>query len=187
MADNLEDDNEYIDMELSSHYSNSVSTREFEFQMSSVSMEREPTNSPADDIFYKGKLLPLHLTLRLEMVRKLLQNSINEGEAYTTTPLMKPSTDVVIRSIGEIDPKRTWTQRLKFIKQSSLGSMLKGYSRVYFRSLFGNESTKKTPLEHVQIHQDNGNRHRRSFSVAIKRQSSPSSSSSSSSNASNGY
>jgi len=31
--------------------------REFEFQMS----EKESSTSPADDLFYKGKLLPLHL------------------------------------------------------------------------------------------------------------------------------
>jgi hypothetical protein len=75
-------DDDYIDMEVSS-FSNfichSISSpphpREFEFQMSSISQEREPTTSPADELFYKGKLLPLHLPPRLQMVEKLLQNS----------------------------------------------------------------------------------------------------------------
>jgi hypothetical protein len=76
-------DDDYIDMEVSS-YSNFLShslsspphPREFEFQMSSIiSQEREPTTSPADELFYKGKLLPLHLPPRLQMVEKLLQHS----------------------------------------------------------------------------------------------------------------
>ncbi|KAG2723634.1 hypothetical protein I3760_02G178600 [Carya illinoinensis] len=81
-------DDDFIDMEISS-YSNfpchSVSSpphnREFEFQMSSGSQEREHTTSPADELFYKGKLLPLHFPPRLQMVEKLLQSS---GSAYDT-------------------------------------------------------------------------------------------------------
>ncbi|KAK8534792.1 hypothetical protein V6N13_096953 [Hibiscus sabdariffa] len=63
-TENGPEDDEYIDMEITSFsnfFSNSRASREFEFQMSSLSMEREPTTSPADELFYKGKLLPLHL------------------------------------------------------------------------------------------------------------------------------
>lgn len=76
-------DDDYIDMEVSSysklfnhHSENShpQHPREFEFQMSSIVQEKEPTTSPADELFYKGKLLPLHLPPRLQMVEKLLQN-----------------------------------------------------------------------------------------------------------------
>lgn len=75
-CDTLDDD--YIDMEVSSysnffnHSQNSPS--EFEFQMSSIVQEKGTTTSPADELFYKGKLLPLHLPPRLQMVEKLLQN-----------------------------------------------------------------------------------------------------------------
>ncbi|XP_061372279.1 probable membrane-associated kinase regulator 4 [Gastrolobium bilobum] len=75
-------DDDYIDMEVSSYsnffcHSSSSHTqpREFEFQMSSIVQEKETTTSPADELFYKGKLLPLHLPPRLQMVEKLLQNS----------------------------------------------------------------------------------------------------------------
>ncbi|EXB88512.1 hypothetical protein L484_017267 [Morus notabilis] len=83
--DHSEED--YIDMEVSSYsnfFCNNSATsssppphnpREFEFQMSNTTREREPTTSPADELFYKGKLLPLHLPPRLQMVEKLLQNS----------------------------------------------------------------------------------------------------------------
>jgi hypothetical protein len=76
-------DEDYIDMEVSSSsnfFCYSVSspsqTREFEFQMTSLSQDqRVPTTSPADELFYKGNLLPLHLPPRLQMVRKILQSS----------------------------------------------------------------------------------------------------------------
>ncbi|VVA12367.1 PREDICTED: probable membrane-associated kinase [Prunus dulcis] len=96
-------DDDYIDMEVSSYSTylcHSMSSpphpREFEFQMSSISLEREPpSTSPADELFYKGKLLPLHLPPRLQMVEKLLQNSTSAFdsrkdmfEEFYSTPLM---------------------------------------------------------------------------------------------------
>ncbi|KAK4342950.1 hypothetical protein RND71_038766 [Anisodus tanguticus] len=73
---NEEQEEEYIDMEVTS--SSPQISREFEFQMSSVSINDKvttTTTSPADELFYRGKLLPLHLPPRLEMVQKLLQTS----------------------------------------------------------------------------------------------------------------
>ncbi|KAF8021943.1 hypothetical protein BT93_G2165 [Corymbia citriodora subsp. variegata] len=96
--DHLEE--EYIDMEVSSYsifHGPSIITsppqtpREFEFQMSSTSLDhKEAPTSPADELFYKGKLLPLHLPPRLEMVTKLLEVDSNEKyyEEFYSTPLM---------------------------------------------------------------------------------------------------
>ncbi|CAL0299551.1 unnamed protein product [Lupinus luteus] len=64
---------DYIEMELIT--CSSPQHREFEFQMTSISNGKDSTTSPADDLFYKGKLLPLHLPPRLQMVQNLLQNS----------------------------------------------------------------------------------------------------------------
>ncbi|CAJ1896315.1 unnamed protein product [Sphenostylis stenocarpa] len=76
-ASSVHVDEDYIDIELRSSpnfFSYSIDTtphsREFEFQN-----KEESTTSPADELFYKGKLLPLHLPPRLEMVEKLLQNA----------------------------------------------------------------------------------------------------------------
>jgi len=75
-ASSVHVDQDYIHIELSSspNFSYSFHTsphnREFEFQN-----KEESTTSPADELFYKGKLLPLHLPPRLEMVEKLLQNA----------------------------------------------------------------------------------------------------------------
>ncbi|RDY14724.1 putative membrane-associated kinase regulator 4, partial [Mucuna pruriens] len=95
-------DDDYIDMEVNS-YSNFFchshshphsQPREFEFQMSSIVQEKEPTTSPADELFYKGKLLPLHLPPRLQMVEKLLENTTSPFgkendifEEFYSTPL----------------------------------------------------------------------------------------------------
>ncbi|XP_004305229.1 PREDICTED: probable membrane-associated kinase regulator 4-like [Fragaria vesca subsp. vesca] len=84
-SDHQTSDEDYIDMEVSSSSSNffcySISssppqTREFEFQMSSVpDHDKQSTTSPADELFYKGTLLPLHLPPRLQMVQNILQTS----------------------------------------------------------------------------------------------------------------
>ncbi|XVF75436.1 hypothetical protein PTKIN_Ptkin13bG0188700 [Pterospermum kingtungense] len=293
LSHELEDDEEYIDMEVSSFsnfFRNSISSpphpapREFEFQMCSVPREREPTTSPADELFYKGKLLPLHLPPRLQMVEKLLQisNSVyqerkdNFEEFYSTsltptvttptptttsTPfescnispsescrvsrelnpeeyLSEYSAEASTCNINGENPKKSWTKKLKLMKQSSIGSKLKA-SRAYLKSLFGissagcsdkscaaaaaakvadegsaskanMKSTTKNPFGQIhhnkhlistavmtsfdkeKVTEDDASRHRRSFSLAIKRHStnkpSPSGSSSSfSSNASNGF
>ncbi|KAL8210517.1 hypothetical protein R6Q57_004954 [Mikania cordata] len=89
------EDEEFIDMEVSSSsHSNSPSkSREFEFQMATDSIVH--SNSPADELFYKGKLLPLHLPPRLQMVKSLLLNSKykedEEQEEFITfsTPLVQ--------------------------------------------------------------------------------------------------
>lgn len=256
-------DDDYIDMEVSSFSSllcHSISSpphpREFEFQMSSISQEREPTTSPADELFYKGKLLPLHLPPRLQMVEKLLQNSNPPAcdtrkdifeEFYstplattaTTTPIssttpfescnvspsescrvsreLNPddyfsecSTEVLSGFIGDQNPKKSWTKKLK---HSSLGLKLKA-SRAYLKSLFsksgcshdsctaatkGADEKKINPFRQIQKDKcstsssiirstdkeknadENGvGHHRRSFSVVIKRHSTNKSSSSSS-------
>ncbi|CAL4908587.1 unnamed protein product [Urochloa decumbens] len=62
-----EEEEDYIDMDLSS------AAREFEFMSAPLDRWGEPVAaSPADELFYKGKLLPLHLPPRIQMVEELL-------------------------------------------------------------------------------------------------------------------
>ncbi|XP_075637827.1 putative membrane-associated kinase regulator 4 [Castanea sativa] len=183
-------DDDYIDMEVSSSssilcfsISSPPQAREFEFQMTSLSHEKETTNSPADELFYKGKLLPLHLPPRLQMVQKILQNcntttldcktQVAFEENYsipfiTTSISTTPCTNTIApiescnispsesgrvstqlnpdecffewsiessRFIDNDHPKRSWSKKLKQIKQFSLGQKLKA-SRAYLMSLF---------------------------------------------------
>ncbi|XP_043719384.1 probable membrane-associated kinase regulator 4 [Telopea speciosissima] len=183
-AEEEEEEEDYIDMEVSSstaflsyNINSPPQNREFEFQKSLASLERERSTSPADELFYKGKLLPLHLPPRLQMVEKLLdhkqQNSNssstdvrtrteliskeNYSTFFTTTPTtttcstpfescsVSPSQSCRVSGelspagyfsgfIGE-QPKKSWSKKLKLIKQSSLGLKLKA-SRAYLKSLF---------------------------------------------------
>lgn len=64
-AELMADDDDYIDIEIAS-FSNSLPshpnpTQEFEFQISIFQESQPSSSSPADQLFYKGKLLPLHL------------------------------------------------------------------------------------------------------------------------------
>ncbi|KAL2250564.1 probable membrane-associated kinase regulator 4 [Sesamum indicum] len=99
MAKNLSlhdfaDEEDYIDMELTSSPSttlccssnSSPQSREFEFQMSLTCGEKETTTFPADELFYKGKLLPLHLPPRRLMVENLLLQSSTTTFDITKEP-----------------------------------------------------------------------------------------------------
>jgi len=163
---------DYIDMDINSTFlcytlPSPPRSREFEFQMSSNHLEIDHITSPADELFYKGKLLPLHLPPRLQMVEKLLQNSTTPFHAKpenssnknissntpTGTPFescnISPATSCF--ASGELNPedyfyecpkefveshaKKSWSKKLKLIKQSSLGLKLKA-SKAYLKSLF---------------------------------------------------
>ncbi|KAL7613741.1 hypothetical protein Lser_V15G08487 [Lactuca serriola] len=99
LSSNYEDE-EFIDMEVSSSSSPSK-TREFEFQKDGRSMNNA---SPADELFYKGKLLPLHLPPRVQMVKSLLlqnakakdqdQQQEDQFITFSTPPLMVQSCNI---------------------------------------------------------------------------------------------
>ncbi|XP_010517005.1 PREDICTED: probable membrane-associated kinase regulator 3 [Camelina sativa] len=136
-------------------------SREFEFQMCSTAVASgESTTSPADELFYKGQLLPLHLPPRLKMVQKLLLASSSSAAVTTDTPISPRATAAVSSSprrfssseIGQdeqcyfeistelkrfIDNNEnhlgnSWSKK---IKQSSITQKLKA-SSAYLRALF---------------------------------------------------
>ncbi|KAK8662339.1 hypothetical protein V6N13_091918 [Hibiscus sabdariffa] len=139
------EDDEYIDMEITSFsnfFTKSRSSREFEFQMSSLPMEREPTTSPADELFYKGKLLPLRLLEISESGFDSVygdKNGVFEelyGTPLATTVTTPTSTSTPFEScnISPCDscsnPKKSWTKKLR------LSSRLKTSSS-YLKAFFG--------------------------------------------------
>ncbi|KAL9686902.1 hypothetical protein QQ045_031295 [Rhodiola kirilowii] len=62
----------------------SSSSSDFEFTICS-SPPNKSSSCPADDLFYKGKLLPLHLSPRISMVRTLLLASSSISSSSDTT------------------------------------------------------------------------------------------------------
>ncbi|CAD6271914.1 unnamed protein product [Miscanthus lutarioriparius] len=71
-----QEEEDYIDMDLSSA---AAGAREFEFMSAPLDRCGEPLASPADELFYKGKLLPLHLPPRIQMVEELLDGRSHGG------------------------------------------------------------------------------------------------------------
>ncbi|XP_071691461.1 probable membrane-associated kinase regulator 1 [Rutidosis leptorrhynchoides] len=71
---------------LPSSPTHSSSSSDFEFTISLSPLKSSATNlCPADDLFYKGQLLPLHLSPRISMVRTLLLSSSSTSSSATTT------------------------------------------------------------------------------------------------------
>ncbi|KAL4295529.1 hypothetical protein GQ457_12G009220 [Hibiscus cannabinus] len=158
-------DEDYIDMEVSSpsnylcySISSPPQSGEFEFQMCSVSPDGEFTSTnPADELFYKGKLLPLHLPRRLQMLQNLTQSCDDAAfDCKTQAPIeenssISPSESCRVSSELNADDyffeystemngfignnsvsKSSWSRKLK---QSSISQKLKA-SRAYLKSLF---------------------------------------------------
>ncbi|XP_055809117.1 probable membrane-associated kinase regulator 3 [Solanum dulcamara] len=161
-------DEEYIDIEVNScsyfsscPNSSSPQNREFEFQMASITnYNKESTTSPADELFYRGRLLPLH--------QKILQTELFEDLEdsfcinFLITPIGSPSQTCNVSfelnpNDHKISPKKLWT---KFIKHSLINQKFKS-SREFLKSLFSKSygnccsskdmkvSKKKTPLKNT--------------------------------------
>ncbi|GAV74795.1 hypothetical protein CFOL_v3_18275, partial [Cephalotus follicularis] len=76
------------------HSFSSSSSSDFEFTISLSPRKSSPILCPADELFYKGQLLPLHLSPRISMVRTLLlaSSSTSSSSDTTTTTASRDST-----------------------------------------------------------------------------------------------
>ncbi|GAU24885.1 hypothetical protein TSUD_116090 [Trifolium subterraneum] len=75
-----------------SHSFSSSSSSDFEFTIS-ISPRKSSNNlCPADELFYKGQLLPLHLSPRISMVRTLLLSSSSTSSATSSSTAPRDST-----------------------------------------------------------------------------------------------
>ncbi|MCD9640492.1 hypothetical protein HAX54_025831 [Datura stramonium] len=161
------DDEDYIDIEVSScsYFSSCPQNREFEFQMASITNNK----SPADELFHRGKLLPLHQTESFQEEDLEDSFSINlmitpVGSCRVSFELnpndhffeLTPSSSIVNHN----SPKKLWS---KLIKHSLVSHKFKA-SRAFLKSLLskssctnGNScsskdmkvSKKKKPLENT--------------------------------------
>ncbi|KAJ4833766.1 hypothetical protein Tsubulata_012643 [Turnera subulata] len=76
-----------------SHSFSSSSSSDFEFTISLSPRKSTTALCPADELFYKGQLLPLHLSPRISMVRTLLlASSSTSSSSDTTTTASRDST-----------------------------------------------------------------------------------------------
>ncbi|KAK4775130.1 hypothetical protein SAY86_010065 [Trapa natans] len=177
----------FIDMEVGLHTSNSLTlsklppcpdhqqcgrknSREFEFHMSNNISHEGQAASPADELFYNGKLLPLFYGTRSitsTAPTPFMSCNVSPSDSCKVSRELSPQEhlfdiskkmaggdfktysngDFIVDDDGNDDdgrgPKKsTWTRRIWLIKQSSLSSKLKA-SRAYLRSLFGKSDHSK--------------------------------------------
>uniref|UniRef100_A0A0D9WC58 Membrane-associated kinase regulator 4 n=1 Tax=Leersia perrieri TaxID=77586 RepID=A0A0D9WC58_9ORYZ len=132
---------DYIDMDLTPTTTTPSSPRragrDFEFRSSSAAVFA----SPADELFYKGNLLPLHLPPRLQLVQKLLHD-----QQLQLQGIKKASSIAAAASVPEVEDdidmskvcakKYSWSKRLKLMKRWT--------SREYIKSLFLATTTTKS-------------------------------------------
>ncbi|KAK3165897.1 hypothetical protein QOZ80_1AG0039090 [Eleusine coracana subsp. coracana] len=118
----------------------------------------EPMASPADELFYKGNLLPLHLPPRIQMVEKLLETAADKGLISASTAPATPYQSCNASEAnscyvsGELNAehyfhecisaeevaaseKKPWSKKLKFIRRLNLGLKLKA-SKAYIKTIF---------------------------------------------------
>ncbi|CAK8539148.1 unnamed protein product [Lathyrus sativus] len=75
-----------------SHSFSSSSSSDFEFTISISPRKSSNHLCPADELFYKGQLLPLHLSPRISMVRTLLLSSSSTSSATSSSTAPRDST-----------------------------------------------------------------------------------------------
>ncbi|KAM0845608.1 hypothetical protein ACQ4PT_056244 [Festuca glaucescens] len=167
----IQDD--YIDMDLTPS-SPKCSLLEFEFQSAATGgvsrhdREAAAYESPADELFYRGKLLPLHLPPRLQLVQKLLQ------EQQVRVPEIKPaaappSASVSAAAEAEDDKvgakKYSWSKRLKLMKRWTSREYIKSFFLTRSGDIGGGAAVRMGSV----LDQDELCSHRRSFSGIIRR------------------
>ncbi|KAF8080972.1 hypothetical protein N665_0911s0006 [Sinapis alba] len=76
-----------------SHSSPSSSSSEFEFNISISPRKASSSLCPADELFYKGQLLPLQLSPRLSLVRTLCSSSSTSSDYTSSSSAARDSTE----------------------------------------------------------------------------------------------
>uniref|UniRef100_A0A7N0UCZ9 Membrane-associated kinase regulator 4 n=1 Tax=Kalanchoe fedtschenkoi TaxID=63787 RepID=A0A7N0UCZ9_KALFE len=135
---------EFIEMEMSScivKLSNKPSgcssfhCREFEFQVSSKPVnlnELLPITSSADELFYKGNLLPLHLSPCLSTARSVGSCKISPCESHNVSREVDPSNNV-INVCHTMANENSINSLGRKIKPPSLALKYKAYVKGLFR------------------------------------------------------
>ncbi|XP_019155939.1 PREDICTED: probable membrane-associated kinase regulator 4 [Ipomoea nil] len=151
-------DDEYIDIELGNSFS--PESRSFEFQMCPVFGDEEHHTAifpAADDLFYKGKLLPLLLPPTLQTLHPSVEEDdfiIMDFASSTNTPLKPCRLSFELSNNGAFfesstlitnkhPPGKFWSNKLRLIKKCLISKKLKA-PRAYLRSLFRREASSSS-------------------------------------------
>ncbi|RYR10141.1 hypothetical protein Ahy_B05g078609 isoform A [Arachis hypogaea] len=89
-----------------SHSFSSSSSSDFEFTISISPRKSSAALCPADELFYKGQLLPLHLSPRISMVRTLLLSSPSSSSSAAARDSTGSTTSTNSSSSSSCDSSR---------------------------------------------------------------------------------
>ncbi|KAF5738626.1 membrane-associated kinase regulator 1 [Tripterygium wilfordii] len=148
-----------------SHSFSSSSSSDFEFTISLSPRKTSSTLCPADELFYKGQLLPLHLSPRISMVRTLLlASSSTSSSSDTTTTASRDSassndsnsssfTSDLTMLAAECDSSRpssvTEEDEFKRLNNSNQIKKSKYFSLARFSSVFKKDPKTRDPTDNV--------------------------------------
>lgn len=120
----LEDESIHID--ISSTASPHCKESEFEFQTQVDPVEKETTSYPADELFYNGKLLPLHLSPRIHVIQNLLEENVIDAITISQKYPLHESCKMSTVDSCHVDggytndvTMRSWCTTLKLLQQKS--------------------------------------------------------------------
>ncbi|KAI3459375.1 hypothetical protein Pfo_016038 [Paulownia fortunei] len=149
---------------LPSSPTHSSSSSDFEFTISLSPRKSSADLRPADELFYKGQLLPLHVSPRLSMVRNLLlsSSSSTSSSSDTTTTASRDSTSSSSSSSADLRhhldcdssrPSSVTDDEFKRLTNNSNSHSLnyhprkpsKYFSLPRFTSVFRKEQKNETP------------------------------------------
>ncbi|XP_051125423.1 probable membrane-associated kinase regulator 1 [Andrographis paniculata] len=133
---------------LPSSPTHSSSSSDFEFTISISPRKSSAALCPADELFYKGQLLPLHLSSRLSMVRTLLLSSASTSSSSdTTTTASRDSTASSSSSSSAADlcdssrPSSVADDEFKRLTGAAVRKPSKYFSLSKFSAVFRNKET----------------------------------------------
>ncbi|XP_042505388.1 probable membrane-associated kinase regulator 1 [Macadamia integrifolia] len=162
----------------------SSSSSDFEFTVSLSPRKSSSNLCPADELFYKGQLLPLHLSPRLSMVRTLLlSSSSTSSSSDTTTTASRDSTGSSNDShssfghIAECDSSRPSSvteedesfKRLNYQSQSQGKKPNKYFSLARFSSVFRKNRDQENVTVTVPVPPTSGKRMSSSATDVIRK------------------
>ncbi|XP_060181570.1 probable membrane-associated kinase regulator 4 [Lycium barbarum] len=148
------DEEDYIDIEVNScsYFSSCpkskvspLKTENLSFKWPQLPMTKKTTTSHADELFCKGKLLPLHQKLLQAESSIIFPTSPSQScresfELNSNEHLFEwSSTELTTSSSMDNSPKKVWSNKLNLIKHSLISQKFK-VLRAFLKSLFSKSS-----------------------------------------------
>ncbi|XP_058077661.1 probable membrane-associated kinase regulator 1 [Magnolia sinica] len=128
----------------------SPSSSDFEFTISLSPTSQKPSHlCPADELFYKGQLLPLHLSPRLSMVRTILASSSSSSSSSSDAPTRDSTSSSTDSSDLLLESARPSSATDDFYLDEDFKKPRKFKYFTKFSSVFTRKDSKNVPSKRI--------------------------------------